>query len=625
MQIDTARSPFARLKTIQLDHVHLDQGFWSGRQEINRKISLKHAYRKLHDSGNFNNLKLAIGTGEGEYRKPVFMDTDIYKWLEAVSYDLVNHPDAALEAMANEAIDLLAAAQQPDGYLNSYFQVVEPEKKWQEIAMGHELYCAGHLIEAAVAHHRLKGKSRLLDIACRFADHIDATFGPGKRDVVPGHPEIEHALVELARECGEPRYLRLAEFMVDQRGHGKMIGWTPFDTAYHQDRVPVREAQVVEGHAVRQMYLLSGVADLYLEGGDPSLLAAAERLWQDMVGRKMYVTAGVGARHYGEAFGEAYELPSDTAYCETCATIANMMFNWRMLAITGEARFADLIETALYNGFLSGISLDGQRYFYVNPLLSNGGIERPEWYGCACCPPNVMRQIALLGHYIATTRQGGLQVHQYISSSLEADLGLAGQVKVRLETPYPWQGKVSLTIEETPSAPWELALRIPSWCRAATLEAGGSLSDVSASAGSYARLTRAWRAGDVVELKVRLEPRLIQPNPRVDAVRGSMALAYGPLVYCLEAGDQPAGVSLADLRLDPSAPLQAAFRADLLGGVVEIKAHGWVEDMSSWKGTLYRPLPAGSPALESVELTAIPYHTWANRGPDQMRVWIPLK
>jgi DUF1680 family protein len=623
MEIDTTRSPHAHLKTIPLKNVSVRDGFWSGRQAINHTISLKHAYQKLDDSGNFNNLKLAAGSGAGEYCKPVFMDSDVYKWLEAVSYELANLPDPELQAMANEAIDLLAAAQQEDGYLNSYFQVVEPDRKWQELAMGHEMYCAGHLIEAAVAHHRATGGKKLLDIACRFADQLDATFGPGKRDAVPGHPEIELALVELYRETGEQRYLTLAGFLISQRGRGKMIGQTPFNTGYHQDRVPVREAKIVEGHAVRQLYLLSGIADIYLETGEKALLDAAERLWRDMTGHKMYVTGGLGARHLGEAFGEAYELPNDTAYAETCATIANMMWNWRMLAITGEARYADLIESSLYNGFLSGISLDGQRYFYVNPLSSRGGIERPEWYGCACCPPNVMRQIALLGHYIATTNQDGLQIHQYIASEIAHELGDSNRVKVRLETSYPWVGIVRLTIVETGAIPWEIALRIPSWCDEASVQIGERVSDVTHIDGGYARFKRSWQPGDVVQLNLRLSPRFIQPNPRIDATQGNLAITYGPLVYCFEGADQPDGIDLADVRLYTNSPLETIRRENLLGGVMQIKAQGAVEDTSQWTGTLYRAVSAAAPLYKNTALTAVPYYAWANRGPGPMRVWVP--
>jgi hypothetical protein len=584
---------------------------------------LRHAFHKIEASGNFNNLKLVTGSGQGAYRQPVFMDSDIYKWLEAVSYELDNCPDPELEAMANQAIDLLAAAQQEDGYLNSYFQVVEPEKKWTELAMGHELYCAGHLFEAAVAHHRATGQTKLLDIACRFADHIDSIFGPDKGDAVPGHPEIELALVELFRETGEQRYLDLAGFFIDQRGQGKMKGKTPFEAGYHQDRVPVREATVVEGHAVRQLYLAAGIADVYLETGEQALLDVSHRLWRDMTAHKMHLTGGFGARHRGESFGDAYELPSDRCYCETCAAIAAMMWNWRMLLITGEARYADLLERSLYNSFLSGISLDGQRYFYVNPLLSRGGIERPEWYGCACCPPNVMRQIAMLAHYVATAGKGGLQLHQYIATTIEASLDGQRPIKVQLDTNYPWEGQVKLTIEETDGSPWELALRIPGWCQEATVQVGDEIIDVSASRGEYARIQRVWQSGDVVLLNLPLQPRIIEPHPRIDALRGSVAIERGPLVYCLEEVDQPAEANLLDVCIAPETPLQARWREDLLGGVVVIEAQGAVADMSSWARELYRAMAAESLAQQEVKLMAVPYYAWANRGPGTMRVWIP--
>ena len=419
--------------------------------------------------------------------------------------------------------------------------------------------------------------------------------------------------------------LNLAGFLIDQRGQGKMIGWTPFDTGYHQDRVPVREADIAEGHAVRQLYLEAGIADIYLETGEKALLDASERLWRDMTAHKMYLTAGLGARHYGESFGESYELPSDTAYGETCATIANMMWNWRMLTITGEARYADLIETSLYNGFLSGISLDGQRYFYVNPLLSQGGIERPEWYGCACCPPNIMRQIALLGHYIATTREDGIQIHQYIAGEINADLGSGNAVRVRMESSYPWEGKIRLTIDETGDTPWEIALRIPAWCVQASVQIGDRLIDVSSNAGDYFRYSQTWKPGDVIQLNLRISPRFVKPNPRIDAVRGSLAVAYGPLVYCFEDADLPVGVDLSDVRINAGTQVNINWQDGELGKILLIKAQGAVEEMTSWKDSLYRGLSSVSSQYQDLELTAVPYYAWANRGPGKMRVWVPSK
>ena len=623
MHVSTRASPHARWRTLDLGSVSLTEGFWHQKQEINRRVSLPHGYRMLNQSGNFNNLKLAAGSGEGEYRTPVFMDSDVYKWLEAVSYDLANAPDPELEHMADQAIELIAAAQQKDGYLNSYYQVNKPDKRWMALDHDHELYCAGHLFEAAVAHHRATGKSTLLDVARRFADHIDSEFGPGKRQGAPGHPEIELALVELYRETGARQYLDLAIFFIDQRGRGTMRGYGRFGAGYHQDRVPVREATEVEGHAVRQLYLTAGVTDAYMETGEQALFDALARLWHDMTARKMHVTGGFGARPAGEAFGPAFELPSDRCYCETCAAIASTMWNWRMLLAMGEARYADLLERSLYNGFLSGVSLDGQRYFYVNPLQSRGGIERPEWYGCACCPPNVMRQIALVGHYVSTVDESGIQIHQYISAKVEAELGTGRRVVLRTETDYPWDGKVNVTVEETGGDAWKLALRVPGWCKGAILQVNDQAVQVAAVSGTYAVIERAWQAGDVVELDMPMQPRLSEPHPRIDAIRGSLAIERGPLVYCLEEVDQEPGLNLLDVRIAPDASLQATRREDLLGGVVVVEAPGAVVDVDAWRDELYRPAPVEDLPQRQVTLTAVPYYAWANRGSGTMRVWIP--
>jgi len=584
----------------------------------------------LNESGNFNNLKLAAGSGKGEYQTPVFMDSDVYKWLEAASYDLANVPDPELEHMVDQAIELIAAAQQEDGYLNSYYQVNKPDERWTDLDHDHELYCAGHLLEAAVAHHRATGKPTLLAVARRFADHIDSEFGPGKRQRAPGHPEIELALVELYRETRERRYLDLAAFFVDQRGSGTMRGYR-LGPAYQQDHVPVREATEVAGHAVRQLYLTAGVTDIYMETGEQALLDAMTRLWCDMTFTKMHITGGLGARFVGESFGQAYELPSDRCYCETCAAIASMMWNWRLLLATREARYAELLERSLYNGFLSSVSLDGRRYFYVNPLQSRGVdsmqgrgvVERPEWFGCACCPPNVMRQIALVGHYAATTDESGLQIHQYVSAKIEAELEAERQVVLRTETDYPWDGKVKLTIEETSGNEWKLALRVPGWCEGANLRVNGEAIEAAATSGTYATIERAWQAGDIVELDMVMQPRLTEPNPRVDAIRGSLAIERGPLVYCLEEVDQEPGLNLLDVRIAPDASLRATRREDLLGGVVVVEAQGAVVDVDAWRDELYRPAPMEDLPQREVVLRAVPYFAWANRGPGTMRVWIP--
>ena len=516
--------------------------------------------------------------------------------------------------------------------MDSYWQVVEPQRRWNDLSMGHELYCAGHLIQAAVAFHRCTGEPRLLEIARRFADNIDSVFGPGKRDGTPGHPEIELALVELYRDTGQRRYLDLARFFVDRRGHGLLDPGRQRHSAYFQDHVPVREASTVEGHAVRQLYLTSGLADLYLETGDESLWQALLRQWDDMVQRKMYVTGGVGSRHMGEAFGEPYELPNDRAYCETCAAIASVMWNWRMLLATGESRYADVLERTLYNAILSGISLNGERYFYVNPLLSHGVdsligrkfAERFGWHSCACCPPNVMRLFASLDHYLATRDVEGIQIHLYAPAELDVALPSGQSVRLKMATAYPWDGNVALTRVETSSAPWSLSLRIPNWATEATVRVNGEPRDSCETSNGYAVVSRTWRAGDVVELDMPMAARLTEAHPLVDPTRGSVAIERGPLVYCLEQPDQDPPVRVLDLEIDASAPLTERWQPDLLGGVVTITAEGTAIDPAAWSERFYAPAGTsfGLPR-RTARLTAIPYYAWANRGATAMRVWIP--
>ncbi len=618
--VDTARSPHARLQTLAHRNVAITGGFWGQRQATNRQVSLRHGFRMLEEWGNFDNLRLAAGLVQGkQYRGYVFQDSDVYKWLEAVAFELANRPDAELRAMGDQTIALVAAAQAPDGYLDSHYQVAEPNGRWVHLDYGHELYCAGHLFQAAVAWHRATGEARLLDVARRLADHIDSVFGPTKRPGTPGHPEVEMGLVELYRETGEPRYLALAQFFVDQRGHGLLGKGRYGSLSYFQDHIPIREASTVEGHAVRQLYLTAGVTDLFLETGEEALLAALERQWHDMVEHKLALTGGVGARHEGEAFGEPYELPNDACYCETCAAIASIMWNWRMLLASGEARFADLIERTLYNGFLSGVGLDGSHFYYVNPLLSRGGIQRPEWYACACCPPNVMRLIASLAHYLATSDSSGLQVHQYAPARI-----VGGGLALRMETEYPWQGSVCITVEGAEGPSRRLALRLPGWCQAPTVRVNGQAVSVANGPSGYAAIERAWQPGDTVELDLPMVPQFVEAHPRIDPTRGSVAIERGPLVYCLEQADQEPAVDVLDVEIDVAGPLRAQWRGDLLGGVVAVQAPGYALDLMPWQGRLYRTMGSGSlPGRRPVRLTTVPYYAWANRGAGAMRVWIP--
>ncbi len=393
MTTDTAKRPYARLQA--LSDVTVQSGFWQHKRAVNRESSIPHGYDMLVDSGVLENFRMAAAGEQGEHHGMRFQDSDAYKWIEAAAFELGNQDDDRLRGQMDGLIDLIEAAQCDDGYLNTYYQVTKtPEERWTSVDHDHELYCAGHLIQAAVAHYRCTGSTRLLDITNRLVDHIDSVFGPGKREEAPGHEEIELALADLYTVTGNPRDLRLAQYFLDERGKGTMKGWQFFDSAYYQDRVPVRELDRVEGHAVRALYLASGMADVYLHTGEQALLDSLHRQWHDMTEHKLYVTAAVGARHFDEAFGDAYDLPDESSYCETCAAIASVMWNWRMLLITGEARYADLIERTLYNAFLSGVSLDGKSFFYVNPLSVKESHTRQPWFRCACCPPNVMRLIA---------------------------------------------------------------------------------------------------------------------------------------------------------------------------------------------------------------------------------------
>ncbi|MEV0481350.1 beta-L-arabinofuranosidase domain-containing protein [Streptomyces sp. NPDC050508] len=605
-------------------------GFWHTRREVNARVSLPQGPGLLESAGNLHNLRLAAGTTEGEYRGAYpFVDTDVYKWLEAASWQLAQQPDGELEFEVDRIIALVAAAQQPDGYLNTWFQVREGGARYQDLRWGHELYCAGHLIQAAVAHHRATGRPELLAVASRFADHLGLVFGPpgsGRPiDGIDGHPEVETALVELYRETGDRAHLDLAGYFVDRHGHGLLGG-----EAYCQDRVPVREATTVEGHAVRQLYLLAAVADLATESDDPQLRSAAERLWHAMTTTKTHLTGGLGAHHDEEDFGDPYELPNERAYCETCAAIASVQWSWRMALLTGEARYSDLIERTLYNGFLAGVSLDGERWLYVNPLQVRDGhndpggdqsARRTRWFRCACCPPNVMRLLASLEHYLSSGDEQGLQIHQFVTGRYSH-----GAMSVRAETDYPWHGTVALTVEETPDRPWTLSLRIPQWCREFRVRVGELSYDQTDApvSGGWLRLERTWAPGDSVVLELGLEPRLTGADPRVDAVRGCAAIERGPLVYCLEQVDHPGG-GLDDIVLDPTRPLAVKHRPDLLGGVTTVVAAGHrrhlAENGSWW------PYPAAgpdaAPAGDLVELTAIPYYAWANRQDGSMRVWLP--
>lgn len=640
----------------------IEGGLWADRRRVNARISLAEGPARLEQAGNLANFRAAAtvrtdsagtpsDTGfSGDFQ---FQDSDVYKWLEAACWQLADTPDETLAAEVEAVVELIADAQREDGYLQTYYQL-GGGIPWTELGWGHELYCAGHLFQAAVAHRRATGSDRLIDVARRLADHIASVFGPGKQvHTVCGHPEVETALVELHRTTDEKRYLDLARYFLARRGHGTLPSGADRGhdrdpgPEYWQDHTPVRTADEVTGHAVRQLYLLAGAADLAAETGDTELRTALERLWRDMVTTKTYLTGAVGSRHDWEAFGDAHELPADRAYAETCAAIASVHFSWRMALLTGEARYSDLVERTLFNGFLAGAGLDGRTWLYVNPLHRRAHPhERPgdqtahrtPWFRCACCPPNVMRLLAALPHYMATTDDSGLQLHQYATGVYGG-----GGLTVRVATAYPWDGTVTVTVEDAPGAlPRTVSLRLPAWCADHTLtvngttvedgvEGGGVGGGVDGAEPGWLRITRDFTPGDTVRLDLAMPARLTVPPARVDAVRGCAAVERGPLVYCLEQTDQPDRLDPDTVAVVPDAPLTVRSRPGLLGGVHTVTVTGRplpADDPSDapsadWPYPTYTPAASGAPR-ESVELTAVPYYAWANREAGVMRVWLPL-
>jgi DUF1680 family protein len=594
--------PIERLTPVPFTSVRIDDAFWAPRLETNRTVTIPHDFRMCEETGRIGNFAKAGGLVPGEFQGIHYDDSDVYKVIEGASHSLATHPDAPLGEYLDDLIAKIAKAQQPDGYLYTFHTLKDPSKRYSDLKDGHELYCAGHLIEAAVAHHRATGKRNLLDVATRLADHIDSMFGEGKRHGIDGHEEIELALFKLADLTGEGRYRKLGEYFVRERGRGS--GGRPLWGAYYQDHKPAVDATEVTGHAVRQAYLLCAMADLAAATGDRAVVAALDRLFDDLVTTKMYITGGIGSRHDGEAFGESYELPNETAYAETCAAIGNALWNHRMNLLHRHGRYADVVERVLYNGFLSGVSLTGDKFFYVNPLASRGGHHRKAWYGTACCPVNVVRFLPSLPGYVYATGDSGLYVNLYAAG--EANLTVKGtKLDVRQETRYPWDGTVRLTLTPERPGPFSVFLRIPEWCEHPTYRVNGQrIKDVVITDG-YLPVRVVWQRGDTIELDLPMPVRRVKADPRVKANVGRVALQRGPVVYCAEAVDH--GGRVDDLILPEDAELDVEHRPDLLGGLTVITG-------AAQRRTKDGTIP--------VKLKAIPYYAWDHREPGQMAVWL---
>lgn len=622
------------LTPLTFTQVRLTDDFWKPRIDINRAVTLPREYELCETTGRVAAWDLTWQPGQPN-PPHIFWDSDIAKWIEAASYSLATHPDPTLEAQLDALIARIASAQAADGYLNTHYLAYEKhnlDRRFTNLRDAHELYCAGHLIEAAVAHYQATGKHTLLEVLSRYADYIGSVFGRGatqKRGYC-GHEEIELALVKLYHATGEARYLRLAQYFVDERGHtphyydaeARARGEDPqryrfggYD--YMQAHAPVREQSAVTGHAVRAMYLYSAMADLARETQDESLLRASERLWHSVCGERMYLTGGIGPSGSNEGFTEAYDLPDETAYAETCAAVGMVFWNHRMLLLTGDGKYADVLERALYNGALSGVALDGQHFFYENPLASRGGHHRQGWFDCACCPPNIARLIASVGGYFYATDGEGVWAHLYATGEAQLKVGDT-PLQIQQRTQYPWDGEVALTLRLPHPQHFALRLRVPGWCDEFEVSVNGqTVSEASLERG-YIRLAREWREGDVVTLTLEMPVQTVRAHPRVRPMLGRVAVQRGPLVYCLEGADNPSA-PLNRIVLPEQPHWRAEHRANLLGGVTVLRADALVLDDAPWAEALYRTQPD---SYSPIEITAIPYCVWDNRTPGEMRVWV---
>lgn len=631
-----------QLTPVPFTAVLFSDPFWAPRIETNRAATIPHIYRKLEETGRISAFDLNFERPVPSPIVLIFGDSDPAKWIEAASYSLATHPDPELAGLVDRVVDQVIAAQQHDGYLNTHFTRTQPEMRWKNLRDWHELYCAGHLIESAVAHQQAAGERKLLDTLSRYADHIDTTFGlePGKKPGYCGHPEIELALVRLYHATGKRQYLELSRYFIEERGqHGPdkphyfdLEAYQRGDDPakfwaktyeYCQAQVPVRQQEKVVGHAVRAMYLLSAMTDLASEYEDPTLKETCDRLWDNLLNKRMYLTGGIGPSRHNEGFTLDYDLPDETAYAETCATIGLILWNSRMLQFDGHRKYADVVERGLYNGFLSGVSLEGNHFFYENPLSSAGEHHRVEWFNCPCCPPNVARILASIGGFFYSTSEEGLWVHLFAGSEAGIEFG-DEQVLIRQETNYPWSGAVRFVIDmpdQRALRSFTLYLRLPAWCKEYALKINGTPYSARPDPSGYLAIRRDWQSGDQVDYEMKMPIRPIFTNPAVRLLEGRIAIQRGPLVYCLEGVDN-GGIILDRISLDPqmiSRTFTEEYRPGLLGGVTVIHGKGYAIDETGWHDELYRE---EAPTEREVEITAVPYCVWDNRTPGEMRVWL---
>ena len=641
-----------------LHKLKINDPFLGQYQQLVRDVVIPYQWDALNDripeaepSHAITNFRIAAGLEQGEFYGMVFQDSDVAKWLEAVAWSLCQKPDPALEKTADEVIDVVAAAQCEDGYLNTYFTVKAPGERWTNLAECHELYCAGHMIEAGVAYFQGTGKRHLLDVVCKLADHIDSVFGPAAHQLhgYPGHPEIELALMRLYDVTQEPRYMALVKYFVETRGaqphfydieyekRGKTSHWHNYgpawmvkDKAYSQAHLPLSEQPTAIGHAVRFVYLMTGVAHLARLSHDESKRQDCLRLWKNMAQRQLYITGGIGSQSSGEAFSSDYDLPNDTVYAESCASIGLMMFARRMLEMEADSQYADVMERALYNTVLGGMALDGKHFFYVNPLevhhksLAFNHIYdhvkpiRQLWFGCACCPPNIARVLTSLGHYIYTARPDALFINLYVGNSMAVPVG-DKELQLRISGNYPWHEQVQIDITSPVPVEHTLALRLPDWCDNPQVALNGEPVAGNVQQG-YVYLTRQWQEGDSLILTLPMPVRRVYGNPRVRQQAGKVALQRGPLVYCLEEADN--GAELHNLSLPAESTFSVFEGKGLFSHKMLIQAEGFAQRaVESTTQPLWQYDRAPG-TRQPQTLTFIPWFSWANRGEGEMRIWV---
>ncbi len=647
-----ARSPHARLYAVDVEGVRWTEGFWADKFALCRESILPSMRRALDDPTNgavFRNFWVAAGLEEGTHLGTNWSDGDCYKWMEAVAHVYGVTRDPALDRTLDELIQVIAQAQDEDGYVCTQTQLDPAKERWGARAL-HELYNMGHLMTAACVHHRVTGKTSFLDVAVKLADYLYAVYAPRPPELAAfgWNPANIMGLVDLYRQTGEPRYLELAGVFVTMRGTKRWprtpFGAPLFDDPHpgdqNQNHVPLREETEAVGHAVTATYLYCGAADVYAETGERALWDALDRIWQDVVGRKMYLTGGVGPLHHGvsrrgdpvhEAFDLAYHLHNASAYNETCANIGTVMWNWRMLGISGEARFADVMEEGIYNIGLSGVSLDGRHFCYTNPLrwygrdhdrLSHDTASRWFTHNCYCCPPQVARTIARMQDWAYSLSDEGLWVHLYGGSRLETMLADGSPLALFQESRYPWHGEVRIAIQKAPGTPFALMLRIPRWAKGASLTVNSAAAEASVQPGTYTAVQRRWSPGDEVLLSLPMHVRLMKAHPKVEEARNQVAVMRGPVVYCLESIDLPDGVSALEVHLPRDAQLIPRYDDDLLGGVVVLEGSAYRVYEDAPTGALYSEV--GGEKSTRVPIRLIPYYAWNNRGETEMTVWMPL-